>query len=128
MAPEVILALAIPLLALGGFLWLHWNLPLPGCLFHSVTSWPCLTCGMSRGARELLDGQFLAAFFRNPLNLLLPLGAAMLWIYALLALARVVPALRPHAWSQPLSRRVRIALLAGAAFLWAYLLLRAALA
>lgn len=122
--PELALAWLLPMGAGVWLLWMFFGLPLPGCIFHAVTSWPCLTCGMSRGGRELLSGDFLAAFLRNPLNLLLPLGVAGTWIYCLLVLGGLVRPVRPHRWSSQLSRRVRWGLLVSMGLLWTYLLLR----
>ncbi len=40
---------------------------LPGCVFHGWTGIACPTCGTTRAALALMDGQILSAFARNPL-------------------------------------------------------------
>ncbi len=40
---------------------------LPPCFFHRVTGFPCLTCGGTRAALELLAGNLGDALHANPL-------------------------------------------------------------
>ena len=37
------------------------NLPLPGCVFHSITGHSCLTCGMTRSLHAILHGDLAAS-------------------------------------------------------------------
>lgn len=50
----------------AGILWPA----LPGipCLIKLQTGWECVGCGLTRGARALLRGEFLAAWAFNPLT------------------------------------------------------------
>ncbi len=38
------------------------TLPLPACVFHSVTGHSCLTCGMTRSLHAMLHGELAASF------------------------------------------------------------------
>jgi hypothetical protein len=37
------------------------NLPLPACVFHSITGHSCLTCGMTRSLHAIMRGDFAAS-------------------------------------------------------------------
>jgi hypothetical protein len=37
------------------------NLPLPACIFHSITGHSCLTCGMTRSLHAVLHGDLAAS-------------------------------------------------------------------
>ena len=84
--------------SLGAFLglaaWLGAHLPLPQCLFHSLTGLPCLTCGATRAAWQFLHGHFAASFAFNPLAFLCYCGLVAYDIYALGVIALRAPRLR----------------------------------
>lgn len=75
------------LVSLGGFiagaLWFAARLPLPHCVFHELTGWPCLTCGATRAAVQFLQGHFAASFLYNPLAFLAYGGLTLFDVYAL---------------------------------------------
>lgn len=75
------------LLAAAGFLILRANDPntagslFAPCLFHTLTSWWCAGCGITRALHALTHGDVVRAFGMNPLAMmLLPFAAlAFAW-------------------------------------------------
>ncbi len=63
-------------------IWLWARLPMPRCIFHSLTGVPCLTCGATRAARQFFHGHFGASFLFNPLAFTTYCGIALFDIYA----------------------------------------------
>jgi hypothetical protein len=60
--------LSVSLSSLGlAAVWFAMGLPWPRCVFHDLTGFPCLTCGMTRSAIQFFHGHFLAALRWNPL-------------------------------------------------------------
>ena len=45
-------------------------MPHSQCPFHSVTGYPCLSCGGTRAAEALFNGDILGMFYFNPLLVL----------------------------------------------------------
>lgn len=43
------------------------NSPFPECMFHALTGWYCVGCGMTRALHALAHGDVLRAFSMNPL-------------------------------------------------------------
>ena len=43
------------------------NSPFPECMFHALTGWYCVGCGMTRALHALAHGEVLRAFSMNPL-------------------------------------------------------------
>jgi hypothetical protein len=41
--------------------------PFPQCMFHALTGWHCIGCGMTRALHALAHGDVLRAFSMNPL-------------------------------------------------------------
>jgi hypothetical protein len=74
------------------------NNPFPGCLFHELTGYWCIGCGMTRAMHALVHGQLLAALSMNPL--------AMLALPTLPLLLAVSRGWVPPRWLQPLARWV----------------------
>jgi Protein of unknown function (DUF2752) len=70
------------LFGLLGLSWLHFALPTPQCLLHSLSGWPCPGCGSTRSVRLLLAHQWTAAFLKNPLATLSFLGVLGFDLYA----------------------------------------------
>ena len=40
---------------------------MPGCVFHTLTGFPCPTCGSTRAFSALIDGELLSAWRLQPL-------------------------------------------------------------
>jgi len=114
------------LVSLGGFLglvfWLSLHLPLPQCLFHSLTGLPCLTCGATRAAWQFTHGHFGAAFLYNPLAFLCYCGLAAYDIYAVTVISLRAPRWRFGNVSSAEKRVARIMAVALLAANWLYLL------
>jgi len=77
--------------------------PFPPCMFHALTGYYCVGCGMTRALHALVHGDVVRAFGMNPLAmLLLPLAPLLVahaqgWRPRLLQpLMRV--ALKPGLW------------------------------
>lgn len=49
-------------------------LPLNRCLFHDITGYPCLSCGISRAANALFEGNIFGMISYNPLIVLFCVG------------------------------------------------------
>ncbi len=72
--------------------------PFPGCLFHQLTGYWCIGCGMTRALHALVHGDVATAFSMNPVAML-----ALAAIPLLLATSR---GWVPPRWLQPVARRV----------------------
>jgi len=115
--------LAVSIAALvGGAVWLGLHLPTLRCPFLAVTGYPCLTCGATRCAITLLNGNFSAAWHWNPLALVALCGVAIFDIYAAIVLLTRAPRLRLIDWSRAEKNAVRVAVVAVIAVNWIYLL------
>lgn len=55
----------------------HEDLGLPACGFKSLTSLPCVTCGMTTAFSHAANGDLIAAFGVQPTGTLLALATAM---------------------------------------------------
>jgi hypothetical protein len=64
--------------------WLSLQLPTPQCTFRSLTGYPCVTCGATRGVMALLQGNVFAAWRLNPL---VAVGLSAVAVFNLYALA-----------------------------------------
>ena len=105
-----------------GLMWLTLQLPFPRCTFRTITGIPCVTCGATRGAIALLQGDIAAAFWLNPLVFVAMAAVALFDLYALVVLLARAPRLRV-ALSTRSGRRALIAIGCGALLLnWIYLL------
>jgi len=78
------------------------GLRLPPCLFRQATGWPCATCGLTRMARALAEGDLPAAFHWHPVAaaamFLLPLAAA--WDVRRAWRGDAFPELPDRAWAR----------------------------
>ena len=103
--------------------WLAVGLPWPRCVFHDVTSLPCLTCGMTRCGIQFFQGHFLAAFKWNPLVFTVLCGVIAFDVYALAALVMHAPRLRIYFLNDRSKRLLRVLVISALALNWTYLLL-----
>jgi hypothetical protein len=102
--------------------WLTLALPWPRCTFHALTGLPCVTCGATRAALSLLQGDPAAAWRLNPLVTVAIGGVAVFDIYAAAVLAARSKRFRLRLPSAA-SRRVFVSGLAAVALInWVYLL------
>jgi hypothetical protein len=96
-APRVIQAVCLACCAglLGAAVWLkpdprglgtHEQLHFPPCTLHRVTGVPCPGCGMTTAFAAAVRFQFVAAFWANPLGLLLCAGVALFGLFSLACL------------------------------------------
>jgi hypothetical protein len=108
---------------LAAGLWLAAGLPWPHCLFLALTGHPCLTCGATRGAIELLHGHLYNAWRWNPLMFVVFCGVALFDAYALVVLVTGAPRLRISAATASEKNFIRLLLVAMLALNWLYLLL-----
>jgi hypothetical protein len=102
--------------------WLTAGLPLPRCLFHSLTGLPCITCGATRAAREFLHGHLAASFAFNPLAFLGYCGLAVYDVYACAVISLRAPRLRVGGFSPVERRLARSLVILLLAANWLYLL------
>lgn len=66
--PLALLWAAAAALAVAGAPWLPWIArAMPPCALHSLTGIPCLTCGSTRAALALTQGDWTLALALNPL-------------------------------------------------------------
>ncbi len=105
-------------------LWLAAGLPTPACVFHAVTSLPCLTCGGTRCVRSLLAGHLLTALEWNPLVFAGALAGGLFAVYAALVTSLRLPRVRFSAITPSEATFLRLALAFVAAANWIYLIFR----
>ena len=100
--------------------WFLSGLQLPQCIFMRLTGLPCLGCGGTRCARNLVQSDFGQAFLYHP-GFFLVVTLAGLWtIYAAIFWLRR-DTLRLRLYVEPsASRRLRIAFVAVLAIHWAW--------
>ncbi len=104
--------------------WLAVGLPWPHCLFLSLTGYPCLTCGATRAAIQLVHGHLWQAWLWNPLVLSILIGIAFFDAYAIAVLVGRGRRVR-IVFSPGQKRAMRWTILLLAAANWSYLLLHA---
>ncbi len=118
---EAVWAGMVPAVVLLAGTWLWLGLPAPRCVFHSLTGFPCLTCGMSRGTLLFLRGEWVDAFCFNPLALLAPFALSLFWLYCVAAVFRWVPPLGAYEISFRHQRLLRWGILVFLLCNWGYL-------
>ena len=91
------------------------------CAFHTVTGWPCPTCGTTRACLALLRGDVMQAFRWHPVAALFPFTFAVYVVYAIGTLTGRWPRLRVD-WSDEGWRLVRAATLVVIAATWVFLI------
>src|SRR6266542_1096750 len=103
--------------------WLAVGLPWPHCVFHEITGWPCVTCGMTRGGVPFFHGHFLAALTWNPLVFTALCGLTAFDLSAFATLATPWPRLRICLYRGTAKTFVRIAVVSTLVLNWIYLLM-----
>ena len=103
--------------------WLTIGLPWPRCIFHEITSLPCVTCGMTRCGIQFFHAHFLAALKWNPLVFMALCSVTAFDLYAFATLATRGPRLRICFYDQTTKTFVRGAVIAALVLNWIYLLM-----
>ena len=103
--------------------WVTIGLPWPRCMFHEITSLPCVTCGMTRCGIQFFHAHFLAALKWNPLVFTALCGLTAFDLYAFATLATRGPRLRICFHNQTTKTFVRGAVIAALVLNWIYLLM-----
>ncbi|MGQ9495106.1 MAG: DUF2752 domain-containing protein [Thermoanaerobaculaceae bacterium] len=101
--------------------WPQWAQLLPPCPFRELTGLPCPTCGTTRAALALGQGNLGQAISINPLAVATLLGAAGFsgWLAFRCAMGRPVPLwLRSLQFAWPLWLRGAVWLLLAGNWLW----------
>ena len=115
--------LSVSLASLGlAATWLTIGLPWPRCMFHQITSLPCVTCGMTRCGIQFFHAHFLTAFKWNPLVFAALCGMTAFDLYAFATLATRGPRLRISFDTQTARTFVRGAVISALVLNWIYLL------
>jgi len=116
--------LSVSLASLGlAAAWLTIGLPWPRCMFHEITSLPCVTCGMTRCGIQFFHAHFLTALKWNPLVFAALWGLLVFDLYAFATLATRGPRLRISFDTQTAKTFVRGAVISALVLNWIYLLL-----
>ena len=116
--------LSVSLVSLGlAAVWLTIGLPWPRCMFHEITSLPCVTCGMTRCGIQFFHAHFLAALKWNPLVFVALCSVIAFDLYAFTTLAMRTPRLRVSLYTQTAKAFVRILVISALVLNWIYLLL-----
>ena len=103
--------------------WLTIGLPWPRCIFHEITSMPCVTCGMTRCGIQFFHAHFLAALKWNPLVFTALCGLTAFDLYAFATLATRAPRLRICLYKQTAKTFARSAVVSALVLNWIYLLM-----
>jgi hypothetical protein len=116
--------LSVSLASLGlAAAWLTIGLPWPRCIFHEITSLPCVTCGMTRCGIQFFHAHFLAALKWNPLVFMALCSVTAFDLYAFATLATRGPRLRICFYNQTAKTFARGAVIAALVLNWIYLLM-----
>jgi len=116
--------LSVSLASLGlAAAWLTIGLPWPRCIFHEITSLPCVTCGMTRCGIQFFQAHFLAALKWNPLVFMALCSVTAFDLYASFVLVTRAPRLRFHFSTPTVKTFVRVSMVLALALNWTYLLL-----
>ena len=91
---ELVWLLVTVTAAAMGAAWFALHLPWPRCNFRALFGIPCFTCGSTRSAIALLQGDVSGAWSWNPLATIAMLAIALFDVYALGVLVSRAPRLR----------------------------------
>jgi len=115
--------LGVSVLSLGfAAAWLTIGLPWPRCVFHDLTSLPCVTCGMTRCGIQFFHGHFVAALQWNPFIFALLCAVIAFDAYAFATLIARTPRLRIHLSTQRAKTILRVSVISALVLNWTYLL------
>jgi len=93
--------LAVSVAALtGGAVWISLGLSWSQCPFLAMTGWPCMTCGTTRATMAFFQGNFLEAFWWNPLAAVALCGLMVFDLYAVAVLMTRAPRWRLTDWTK----------------------------
>jgi len=106
----------------GAWVWFHFALPVPGCVFHRLTGLPCPTCGITRCLRYTFHHEWRAAAGINPLAFVGLGGIVAYDLYAATVLAFRLPRLRCEAISLRAGHIVRYVVIAAVLANWVWLI------
>src|ERR1044071_2508046 len=113
--------LTMSILSLGfAATWLTIGLPWPRCVFHDLTSLPCITCGMTRCGIEFFHGHFLAALQWNPFVFVVLCGVIAFDMYAFATLIGRTSRVRIHLSTQRSRTFLRVSIVSVLALNWFY--------
>jgi len=116
--------LSVSLASLGlAATWLTIGLPWPRCMFHEITSLPCVTCGMTRCGIQYFHAHFLAALKWNPLVFTALSSMTVFDLYASFVLVTRAPRLRIRFSARTPKTFARVSIVSALALNWTYLLL-----
>lgn len=119
---ELIWGTIISLSGLFTACWIWLGLPVLTCPFHAITGTPCPTCGITRGLFSLLHGDPRAAFFFNPLGLIILLVIAIYLVYAVVVVVVKLPRLRCNPLTAKQKATLRVSVILLVAMNWIYLI------
>jgi len=115
--------LSASVLSLGfAAVWLTIGLPWPRCVFHDLTSLPCVTCGMTRCGIQFFRGHFVAALQWNPFIFALLCAVIAFDTYAFATLIARTPRLRIHLSTLRAKTILRVSVISALVLNWTYLL------
>jgi len=78
---------AVWMVIILGALSVYRYLPMPDCVFHELTGYPCLSCGVPRSANSLLGGDIWGMLQSNPLAVIFCAG---LFFFSLFKLSEYI--------------------------------------
>jgi hypothetical protein len=96
--------------------------PTPLCTFHALSGLPCPTCGLTRGLRCLLRGDFFTALLFNPLAMICFVGLALYLLYAVIVVTAKLPRLRCEKLSPKRAAILRWSVVFLVVINWSYLI------
>ena len=102
--------------------WFTLGLPWPRCLFHDLTGFPCVTCGMTRSAIAFFRGHLLIALGWNPLVFVALCGLSIFDAYAFSVVVTRAPRLRVVQLGKRDKDILRFGLIGALALNWIYVL------
>src|SRR5687768_3481791 len=106
----------------GGAVWTSFGLSWPQCPFLAMTGWPCMTCGTTRATVAFFHGNFLEAFWWNPLAAVVLCVLVVFDLYAVAVLLSRAPRWRLTDWTKTEKNILCFAAALAITINWIYLL------